>query len=51
MSDKQRNDEIEIEGHGQRVGANDEADEEDEDEVEAHVQRVAQVRMDSPSNT
>jgi len=40
-------DEGEIEAHTHRAGANDEAD----DEIEAHVHRVANVRMDSPSNT
>jgi hypothetical protein len=52
MSDEQRrDDEIEVEGHGHRVGTNDEPAEEGEIEVEAHVHRVANVRMDSPSNT
>ena len=55
MPDEQRKEdeieEIEVEGHRNRVGANDETAEDDETEVEAHVQRVANVRMDSPSNT
>jgi|1186.fasta_scaffold759240_2 hypothetical protein len=53
MSDEQREDEIEVEGHGSKAGLSEEpADEtETEAEVEAHVQRVASVRMDSPSNS
>ncbi len=55
MSDEQRKDEeTEVEGHGAhppKYGANDEPDEDGETEVEAHVHRVANVRMDSPSNT
>jgi hypothetical protein len=52
MSDEQRKeDEIEVEGHRIRVGVDEEPAEEGEAEVEAHVHRVANVRMDSPSNT
>ena len=52
MSEEQRNDETEVEGHVTRAGANDEpASEDGEDEFEAHVHKTANVRMDSPSNT
>jgi hypothetical protein len=51
MSDEQRKDETEVEGHGRRVGVNDEPAEDTETEVEAHVHRVANVRMDSPSDS
>ena len=53
MSDmERRDDELEIEGHAYpKAGLNEEPAEDGEDEVEAHVQRVANVRMDSPSNT
>ena len=51
MSDENRKDEeTEIEAHTQRAGVNDEPAE-DVDEIEAHVHRVANVRMDSPSNS
>ena len=51
MSDENRKDEeTEIEAHTHRAGVNDEPAE-DVDEIEAHVHRVANVRMDSPSNT
>ena len=57
MSDEQRrDDEIEVEGHGPRLGGprpggprqgeNDEPIEDAEDEFEAHVQRFSNVRMD-----
>ena len=50
MSDDQRkDDEIEVEGHYQRVGANDElpreSDDESDAEVEGHI-RYSNVRMD-----
>jgi hypothetical protein len=55
MSDEQRKDEIEVEGHGAfppKYGANDEtADDDDENEVEAHIRSLPNVRMDAPSNT
>jgi hypothetical protein len=52
MSDNERKDETEVEGHGipHRFGADDEPAEEGETEVEAHVHRTANVRMDAPSN-
>jgi hypothetical protein len=47
MSEEQRKDELEVEGHVTRPGANDEPVEDDEDEVEAHlVNRYPTVRMD-----
>ena len=52
MSDEQRKDEeIEVEAHTNRAGANDEPGAEADDEIEAHVHRFSSVRMDSPSNT
>jgi hypothetical protein len=46
MSDMERKDEeLEIEGHGQRAGANEEPAE-DEDEFEAHIMKIPNVRMD-----
>jgi len=51
MSDEQRrDDEIEVEGHVNKAGANDEPAEEGETDFEAHVHKAANVRMDSPSN-
>jgi hypothetical protein len=49
MSDEQRKDESEVEGHVVEPVVHDEPAEEG-DEFEAHVLRVANVRMDSPSN-
>ena len=57
MSDEERrDDEIEVEGHGPRLGGprpggprpgeNDEPIEDAEVELEAHVQRFSNVRMD-----
>jgi hypothetical protein len=47
MSDEQRKDEIDVEGHAQQAGANDEpADDDAEDEIEAHIYRAGNVRMD-----
>ena len=52
MSDEQRKEETDVEGHLTRWGANDdETTDEGENEVEAHIQRVANVRMDSPRDT
>jgi len=52
MSDEQRKDEIEVEGHVTRHGASDEpADDDDENEVEAHIRSLPNVRMDSPRDT
>lgn len=48
MSNEQRKDEIEVEGHVVEPVVHDEPAE--DDEFEAHVLRVANVRMDSPSN-
>jgi hypothetical protein len=48
MSDEQRKDEIEVEGHLTEHSANDEpADGDDENEVDAHI-KFPNVRMDSP---
>jgi hypothetical protein len=48
MSEEQRKDETEVEGHAQRVGATDVPAEEDEDEndFEAHRILYPNVRMD-----
>jgi hypothetical protein len=48
MSDEQRkDDETEVEGHTNRVGATEEpADDDDENEVEAHIRSYPNVRMD-----
>jgi hypothetical protein len=54
MSDEQRKDEIEVEGHRfpPSYGADDEpADDDDENEVEAHIRSLPNVRMDSPRDT
>jgi hypothetical protein len=51
MSDEKRKDEIEVEGHVTRHGANDETTDEDESEVEAHIRSLPNVRMDSPRDT
>ena len=50
MSDETPKDETEeVEGHGSRMGANDEAtDEGDDDEVEAHGSRLDGPRLDGP---
>jgi hypothetical protein len=40
MSDEQRDDEIEVEGHGARPGENDEPVEDAEDDFEAHHLRM-----------
>ena len=52
MSDEQRKDETEVEGHGYppRYGA-DETAADDENEVEAHIRSLPNVRMDSPRDT
>jgi hypothetical protein len=50
MSDEQRKDEIEVEGHVTRHGASDEPAD-DENEVEAHIRSLPNVRMDSPRDT
>jgi hypothetical protein len=50
MSDEQRKDEIEVEGHVTRYGASDETAD-DENEVEAHIRSLPNVRMDSPRDT
>jgi hypothetical protein len=51
MSDEQRRDEeIEVEGHITKAGANEEPADEGETDFEAHVHKTATVRMDSPSN-
>ena len=52
MSDEQRKDEIEVEGHGYppKYGADDEA-KDDENEVEAHIRSLPNVRMDAPRDT
>ena len=51
MSDEQRKDETEVEGHGYppKYGADDEPA--DDDEVEAHIRSLPNVRMDSPRDT
>ena len=51
MSDEQRKDEIEVEGHAIRHGANDDTPDDDENEVEAHIRSLPNVRIDAPSNT
>ena len=51
MSDEERKDEISVEGHVTRHGANDEPADDDENEVEAHIRSLPNVRMDAPSNT
>ena len=52
MSDEQRkDDEIEVEGHVTRHGANDEPADDDENEVEAHIRSLPNVRMDTPRDT
>ena len=52
MSDEQRKDETEVEGHVTRHGANDDTpDDDDENEVEAHIRSLPNVRMDSPRDT
>jgi hypothetical protein len=51
MSDEQRKDEIEVEGHVARHGANDDTPDDDENEVEAHIRSLPNVRMDSPRDT
>jgi hypothetical protein len=50
MSDEQRKDEeTEVEGHGNRPGLTDEPSEDGEDDVEAH--RFPNVRLDSPTSS
>ena len=50
MSDEQRKDEeTEVEGHGNRAGLTDEPSEDGEDDVEAH--RFPNVRLDSPTSS
>ena len=51
MSDEQRKDEAEVEGHATRPGLKDELAEDAETDFEAHVQKFPNVRMDSPSNS
>jgi hypothetical protein len=51
MSDEQREDEIEVEGHAVEPSVQEEPADEGNDEIEAHVLRTANVRMDSPSNS
>jgi hypothetical protein len=52
MSDEhQKDEEIEVQGHADTAGVNDELIEDSETEFEAHVMRTANVRMDSPSST
>jgi hypothetical protein len=46
MSDEQRKDETEVEGHVTRHGANDEPAEDEESEVEAHIRSYPTARMD-----
>jgi hypothetical protein len=48
MSDVERTEEeLEIEAHGQRLGANEEPSEDEDDaEFEAHVMKMPNVRMD-----
>jgi len=47
MSDEQRKDEAEVEGHLiEEVRVEDEPAEEDDSEVEAHVQRISNLRME-----
>ena len=51
MSDEQRKEETDVEGHVTRWGANDdETTDEGENEVEAHI-RYGNVRMDAPRET
>ena len=45
MSDEQRKDDEEFEGHLSEARVHDEPAE-DDDEVEAHVQRTSNIRMD-----
>jgi hypothetical protein len=50
MSDEQRKDEeTEVEGHGNRAGLTDEPSEDGEDDVEAH--RFPTARLDSPTSS
>jgi hypothetical protein len=51
MSDEQREDETEVEGHAIEPAVNVEPVEDGEPEIEAHVYRTASVRMDSPKNS
>ena len=54
MSDEQRKDETEVEGHATRYGATKETtadDDNEENEVEAHIRSLPNVRMDSPRET
>jgi hypothetical protein len=48
MSDiENRDEELEIEGHGHKAGVNEEPAEDDDDaEFEAHVMKMPNVRMD-----
>jgi hypothetical protein len=48
--EERRDDQIEVEGHRNTVGLDDDSAEDGVSEVEAHVQRFSNVRMDSPSN-
>jgi hypothetical protein len=50
MSDEQRKDEeTEVESHGNRAGLTDEPSEDGEDDVEAH--RFPNARLDSPTSS
>ena len=51
MSDEKLTDEAdesEVEGHGFRLGANDESSEDGDDEVEAHAMRTGAPRVNAP---
>jgi len=52
MSDEQRKDEeIEVEVHSGTANVSDEPIEDAESDFEAHIQRLPNIRMDSPSST
>ena len=53
MSDEQRTDETEVEGHTYppKYGGNEDTADDDENEVEAHIRSLPNVRMDSPRDT
>jgi hypothetical protein len=53
MSDEQRKDETDVEGHGYppKYGASDDTPDDDENEFEAHIRSLPNVRMDSPRDT
>ena len=46
MSDEQRKDETEVEGHRNKVDVTEEPADDDESEVEAHIRSYPNARMD-----